>query len=143
MNLHSNVFFRFSGHKADVTSLTVLSSPLVSSEEDVYIVSGSKDNTVKIWSLVSGICVQTISDFRSEIWCIKRVSDRRCVEKKFTLGPSVKCDENTLETSVFFSFCVGSGDPYIKFFTQNENSFEVVKTGTLERTGDLFHSSRV
>jgi U3 small nucleolar RNA-associated protein 12 len=55
---------RLTGHKGEVTCLSFLPC------NADFLVSGSKDGVVKIWSIKLQLCVQTITEPRSEVWSI-------------------------------------------------------------------------
>jgi U3 small nucleolar RNA-associated protein 12 len=55
---------RFVGHKSEITCLSFLPG------NDDFVVSGSKDGTVKVWSVKLQICVQTVTDVGSDVWSL-------------------------------------------------------------------------
>lgn len=55
---------RLTGHKGEITSLAFLPG------NPDFLVSGSKDGLVKIWSVKLQICVQTITESKSEVWSV-------------------------------------------------------------------------
>ena len=55
---------RLTGHKGEITCLSFLPG------NPDFLVSGSKDGVVKIWSVKLQLCVQTITEPRSEVWSI-------------------------------------------------------------------------
>lgn len=64
---------RLTGHKGEVTCLEFLPG-----NED-FVVSGSKDGTVKIWSVKLQICVQTVTEPKSEVWSLAFHHDQRLI----------------------------------------------------------------
>ena len=55
---------RLTGHKGEITCLSFLPG------HADFLVTGSKDGVVKIWSVKLQICVQTITDMKSEVWSL-------------------------------------------------------------------------
>jgi U3 small nucleolar RNA-associated protein 12 len=55
---------RLTGHKGEITALSFLPGNCD------FLVSSSKDGLVKIWSIKLQICVQTLTDSKSEAWSI-------------------------------------------------------------------------
>jgi WD40 repeat protein len=78
------------------------------SHNDEFIVSGSKDNKIKIWEIESGNCVKTFDGHSSYVTCVCISNDDRYIisgKLYFTLK-IIRVD--TVETKsfqFFFTFC--------------------------------------
>jgi U3 small nucleolar RNA-associated protein 12 len=59
---------RFRGHKGEITQLAFLGAD--------FVISGSKDGQVKIWSVSLQICVQTLTEMKEDVWSIHVSSGR-------------------------------------------------------------------
>ncbi|KAL7675107.1 hypothetical protein ACOME3_001377 [Neoechinorhynchus agilis] len=105
--------FQLNGHLDAVECLQF--STFTSKQE--YIVSGSKDRTLRIWDIEVGQCVRCIPNFPSTIWSLTMIDDRFLV-----------CSDLTKMLYVYF-FSLSEED--------DQSSFLVRQLSPLVRSGRL------
>ena len=60
--------------------------------DDDYILSGSRDKTIKLWKLSTASCIETFNDHEGEVWSLAKITNNKflsvsqdCTIKLWTL----------------------------------------------------------
>ncbi|EER08932.1 conserved hypothetical protein [Perkinsus marinus ATCC 50983] len=115
---------RLSGHKDQVTGLTLLYDNESTDASIAYVVSVSKDTTCKVWSVGTQICVQTCAESRGELWSVA------CM----VMSSTTVVDEGS---SANKTVLIVTGGVDQKLYMYAVSALSLVSGGGLDASGDM------